>query len=83
MFSLQFFKVNFILFFVLQVFVQVFFLIRLNYISYFLFVFSADIDDLKICYILKDNSNATRDLFGFTVEDSGKSSSIFSHALVF
>ncbi|XP_057177531.1 FRAS1-related extracellular matrix protein 2a isoform X2 [Triplophysa rosa] len=32
----------------------------------------ADIDDLKIFYILKDDSNATRDLFGFTVEDSGK-----------
>ncbi|XP_073730361.1 FRAS1-related extracellular matrix protein 2a isoform X1 [Misgurnus anguillicaudatus] len=32
----------------------------------------ADIDDLKICYILKDNNNATRDHFSFTVEDSGK-----------
>ncbi|KAA0703978.1 FRAS1-related extracellular matrix protein 2 ECM3 -like protein [Triplophysa tibetana] len=32
----------------------------------------ADIDDLKICYILNDDSNVTRDLFGFTVEDGGR-----------
>ncbi|XP_051972903.1 FRAS1-related extracellular matrix protein 2-like isoform X2 [Xyrauchen texanus] len=31
----------------------------------------ADIDELKICYILKDSNNATSDLFSFTVEDSG------------
>ncbi|XP_051539722.1 FRAS1-related extracellular matrix protein 2-like isoform X4 [Myxocyprinus asiaticus] len=31
----------------------------------------ADIDDVEICYILKDNNNATSDLFSFTVEDSG------------
>lgn len=36
-------------------------------------MFSADIDDLKICYILKDESNATSDLFSFTLEDNGKS----------
>lgn len=34
---------------------------------------SADIDDLKICYILKDENNATSDVFSFTVEDNGKS----------
>uniref|UniRef100_A0A8C2JSQ5 FRAS1 related extracellular matrix 2a n=1 Tax=Cyprinus carpio TaxID=7962 RepID=A0A8C2JSQ5_CYPCA len=32
----------------------------------------ADIDDLKICYILKDENNATSDVFSFTVEDNGK-----------
>ncbi|KAG1928449.1 FRAS1-related extracellular matrix protein 2a isoform X1 [Pimephales promelas] len=31
----------------------------------------ADMDDLKICYILKDEENATSDLFSFTVEDNG------------
>ncbi|XP_016383874.1 FRAS1-related extracellular matrix protein 2-like isoform X2 [Sinocyclocheilus rhinocerous] len=31
----------------------------------------ADIDDLKICYILKDENNATSDVFSFTVEDNG------------
>ncbi|XP_051542064.1 FRAS1-related extracellular matrix protein 2-like isoform X3 [Myxocyprinus asiaticus] len=31
----------------------------------------ADIDEFKICYILKDSNNATSDLFSFTVEDSG------------
>lgn len=35
-------------------------------------VSSADIDDLKICYILKDENNATSDVFSFTVEDNGK-----------
>lgn len=38
-----------------------------------MFVFSADIDDLKICYILKDENSATSDLFSFTVKDNGKS----------
>ncbi|KAM6987161.1 FRAS1-related extracellular matrix protein 2a [Aplochiton taeniatus] len=31
----------------------------------------ADIDDLKICYVLRNEENATSDLFHFTVEDSG------------
>ncbi|XP_037403103.1 FRAS1-related extracellular matrix protein 2a [Pygocentrus nattereri] len=31
----------------------------------------ADIDDLKICYVLKDKENATSDIFHFSVEDSG------------
>ncbi|KAM4603610.1 FRAS1-related extracellular matrix protein 3 [Polymixia lowei] len=31
----------------------------------------ADIDDMKICYVLLDGSNATSDIFYFTVEDSG------------
>uniref|UniRef100_A0A8C4NEW7 FRAS1 related extracellular matrix 2a n=1 Tax=Eptatretus burgeri TaxID=7764 RepID=A0A8C4NEW7_EPTBU len=30
-----------------------------------------DVDDLRICYILHDPSNATRDVFYFTVEDAG------------
>ncbi len=39
-------------------------------------VSSADIDDLKICYILKDEINATSDVFSFTVEDNGKENAI-------
>ena len=35
-----------------------------------------DIDDMKICYVLLDGSNATSDIFYFTVEDNGKT--IFS-----
>ncbi|XP_044286604.1 FRAS1-related extracellular matrix protein 3 [Varanus komodoensis] len=31
----------------------------------------ADIDDLKICYVLKEGENATSDIFYFSVEDSG------------
>ncbi|XP_032398648.1 FRAS1-related extracellular matrix protein 3 [Etheostoma spectabile] len=31
----------------------------------------ADIDDMKICYVLLDGSNATSDIFYFTVEDKG------------
>nr|XP_033804567.1 FRAS1-related extracellular matrix protein 2 isoform X2 [Geotrypetes seraphini] len=31
----------------------------------------ADIDDMKICYTLRTGSNATSDIFHFTVEDSG------------
>ncbi|XP_067106912.1 FRAS1-related extracellular matrix protein 3 isoform X1 [Osmerus mordax] len=35
-------------------------------------VFSqADIDEMKICYVLLDGSNATSDIFYFTVEDNG------------
>uniref|UniRef100_UPI00358F97B5 FRAS1-related extracellular matrix protein 2-like isoform X2 n=1 Tax=Myxine glutinosa TaxID=7769 RepID=UPI00358F97B5 len=30
-----------------------------------------DVDDLNICYILQDTSNATHDVFDFTVEDTG------------
>lgn len=32
----------------------------------------ADIDDMKIYYVLLDTSNATSDIFYFTVEDNGK-----------
>lgn len=32
----------------------------------------ADIDDLKVCYVLKDGDNATSDIFHFSVEDNGK-----------
>ncbi|XP_051993005.1 FRAS1-related extracellular matrix protein 2-like isoform X2 [Xyrauchen texanus] len=31
----------------------------------------ADIDDMKICYVLLDGFNATSDIFYFTVEDNG------------
>ncbi|CAK6442941.1 unnamed protein product [Pipistrellus nathusii] len=31
----------------------------------------ADIDDMKICYVLREGANATSDIFQFTVEDSG------------
>ncbi|XP_056418856.1 FRAS1-related extracellular matrix protein 3 [Hyla sarda] len=31
----------------------------------------ADIDDVKVCYVLKDGENATSDSFRFTVEDNG------------
>uniref|UniRef100_A0ABM5GJ71 FRAS1-related extracellular matrix protein 3 isoform X1 n=1 Tax=Pogona vitticeps TaxID=103695 RepID=A0ABM5GJ71_9SAUR len=31
----------------------------------------ADIDDMKICYVLREGENATSDIFYFSVEDSG------------
>lgn len=31
----------------------------------------ADVDDLSICYVLKDGDNATSDIFSFSIEDSG------------
>ncbi|XP_069098697.1 FRAS1-related extracellular matrix protein 3 [Pleurodeles waltl] len=31
----------------------------------------ADIDDMKICYVLKDGNNATSDIFHFSIEDNG------------
>ncbi|XP_006872344.1 PREDICTED: FRAS1-related extracellular matrix protein 3-like [Chrysochloris asiatica] len=31
----------------------------------------ADIDELRICYVLKEGSNATKDIFYFSVEDHG------------
>ncbi|XP_068601427.1 FRAS1-related extracellular matrix protein 2b [Brachionichthys hirsutus] len=31
----------------------------------------AEIDDMKICYVLRDNDNATNDIFHFSIEDSG------------
>uniref|UniRef100_A0A8C5LW09 FRAS1 related extracellular matrix 2 n=1 Tax=Leptobrachium leishanense TaxID=445787 RepID=A0A8C5LW09_9ANUR len=31
----------------------------------------ADIDNMKICYVLREKENATSDIFYFTVEDSG------------
>ncbi|XP_068134549.1 FRAS1-related extracellular matrix protein 3 [Hyperolius riggenbachi] len=31
----------------------------------------ADIEDLKVCYVLKDGENATSDLFHFSIEDNG------------
>ncbi|XP_036106059.1 FRAS1-related extracellular matrix protein 2 [Molossus molossus] len=32
----------------------------------------ADIDDMKICYVLREGANATSDVFHFTVEDGGR-----------
>lgn len=34
--------------------------------------FSAEINDLSICYVLKDGDNATNDIFHFSIEDSGE-----------
>lgn len=34
--------------------------------------FTADMDDLNICYLLRNQENATSDLFHFSVEDHGK-----------
>ncbi|XP_049431948.1 FRAS1-related extracellular matrix protein 2b [Epinephelus fuscoguttatus] len=31
----------------------------------------ADIDDMNICYVLRDGDNATNDIFYFSIEDSG------------
>lgn len=36
------------------------------------FLVTADIDDLNICYVLRNEENATSDLFHFSVEDNGK-----------
>lgn len=36
------------------------------------FVFSAEIDDMNICYILRDGDSATNDVFHFSIEDNGK-----------
>lgn len=46
-----------------------------SFFSYLIFIYyysSADIDEMKICYVLLDGSNATSDIFYFTVEDNGK-----------
>ncbi|KAM6987808.1 FRAS1-related extracellular matrix protein 2b [Tautogolabrus adspersus] len=31
----------------------------------------AEIDDMNICYVLRDGDNATNDIFSFSIEDSG------------
>lgn len=38
---------------------------------------TADINDMKICYVLVNGSNATSDIFYFTIEDSGKAPWLF------
>lgn len=38
---------------------------------------TADINDMKISYVLVDGSNATSDTFFFTIEDSGEIASLF------
>lgn len=42
-----------------------------SYLCKYVF-FLADIDDMNICYILRDRANATNDIFSFSIEDSGK-----------
>lgn len=37
------------------------------------FLFPAEIDDMSICYVLRDGDNATSDIFNFSIEDSGES----------
>lgn len=37
-----------------------------------MYLFSAEIDDMNICYVLRDNDNATNDIFYFSIEDNGK-----------
>lgn len=32
---------------------------------------------MKICYVLLDGSNATSDIFYFTIEDNGRNPSVF------
>lgn len=39
--------------------------------------FAAEIDDMDICYVLRDGDNATNDIFYFSIEDSGKFLSFF------
>lgn len=34
--------------------------------------FPAEIDDMSICYVLRDGDNATNDIFYFSIEDNGK-----------
>lgn len=34
--------------------------------------FSAEINDMSICYVLRDGDNATNDIFYFSIEDNGK-----------
>lgn len=34
--------------------------------------FLADIDDMNICYVLKNSADATSDIFSFSIEDSGE-----------
>lgn len=34
--------------------------------------FSAEIDDMNICYVLRDGDIATNDIFYFSIEDNGK-----------
>jgi len=33
--------------------------------------FSAEINDMKICYVLRTGDNATSDTFHFSIEDKG------------
>lgn len=40
----------------------------------------ADIDDMHICYVLRNGDNATSDSFHFSLEDKGKSFSNDIHS---
>lgn len=41
------------------------------------FFAAADVDDLRVCYVLRKGENATSDVFHFSVEDHGKISPYF------
>ncbi|KAB0372828.1 hypothetical protein FD755_015581 [Muntiacus reevesi] len=43
----------------------------------------ADIDDMKICYVLREGANATSDIFHFTVEDGGSPKFLWSEFGIF
>lgn len=49
------------------------------YHSVFFMPVTADIDDLNICYVLRNEENVTSDLFHFSVEDNGEMSIFFSY----
>ena len=49
---------------------------ELSQTVFFFFSLSADIDDMNICYVLLDGSNATSDIFYFTIEDHGRNHKI-------
>lgn len=42
-------------------------------VFFFFVCFLADIDDMSICYVLKNGASATSDSFSFSIEDNGKS----------
>lgn len=50
---------------------------HLYFCSSLFIITTAEINDMKICYVLLDGSNATSDIFYFTVEDNGKNPKSF------
>lgn len=45
--------------------------------------FTADVDDLNICYVLRNEENATSDLFHFSVQDNGKAFTLLLSSFLF